>query len=135
MPTDLACPNGHPVIMGSPAAGTSGPPKATLTRTATETAVAVGGGRVDAVAAKGSSVVLAAATVNDTELVEPDAATGKELHYARIRGMTASLNLTPTSAGWSTPRRQSPRLNTQALAADSATTQPVVGLHRLRDNP
>ncbi|MET7859491.1 hypothetical protein ABZS81_20145 [Streptomyces sp. NPDC005318] len=97
---DLACPSGHPVIVGSPAAGRSGDVKVSLTRSAAETVVQVDGGRVDAVAATGSSIVVAAATGNDTELVEVDATSGKELHRARIKDLAASLNITPISKGW-----------------------------------
>ncbi|MDF6044305.1 hypothetical protein LRD69_19625 [Streptomyces sp. JH14] len=97
---DLACPSGHPVIVGSPAAGRSGDVKVSLTRSAAETVVRVDGGRVDAVAATGSSLVVAVATGNDTELVEVDSASGKELHRARTKDLAASLNITPSSTGW-----------------------------------
>ncbi|KUN94491.1 hypothetical protein [Streptomyces caeruleatus] len=100
---DLACPSGRPVIVGSPASGSSaksGAVKVTLTRGDGETAVSVAGGRVDAVAATDSSIVVAAATGGDTELVEIDTTTGKELHRARVKGLTGPLSLTDTSAGW-----------------------------------
>lgn len=99
--TDLVCPSGRPVVVGSPASGKSGAGvKVTLTRRAAETAVSVDGGRADAVAATDSSVVVAAAIGNDTELVEVDATTGKELHRARVKGLTGVADLTHTSAGW-----------------------------------
>lgn len=97
---ELACPSGRPVVVGSPASGKSGTFRVALTRRADETVVSVDGGRADAVAATDSSVVVAAATGSDTELVEVDASTGKELHRARIKGLSGSLNLTQTSAGW-----------------------------------
>ncbi|MEV3967153.1 hypothetical protein AB0K68_03230 [Streptomyces sp. NPDC050698] len=97
---DLACPSGHPVIVGSPASAKSGDIKVSLKRTAAETVVTVDGGRVDAVAATDSSIVVAAATSNDTELVEVDATNGKELHRARVKDLAASLNITPTSTDW-----------------------------------
>ncbi|MEU8991570.1 hypothetical protein AB0C98_35175 [Streptomyces sp. NPDC048558] len=97
---DLACPSGHPVIVASPASAKSGDIKVSLKRTDAETVVTVDGGRVDAVAATGSSIVVAAATGNDTELVEVDATSGKELHRARVKDLAASLNITPTSTGW-----------------------------------
>ncbi|MCF2537598.1 hypothetical protein K6168_18320 [Streptomyces sp. FB2] len=97
---DVACPSGHPVVVGSPASAKSGDIEVSLKRTAAETAVTVDGGRVDAVAATDSSIVIAAATGNDTELVEVDATSGKELHRARIKGLAASLDITPTSNGW-----------------------------------
>ncbi|WP_369247554.1 hypothetical protein [Streptomyces sp. R41] len=100
---DLACPSGHPVVVGSPASGApgkSGAVKVALRRDADATAVSVDGGRADAVAATGSSIVVAVAAGGDTELVEVDATTGKELHRARVKGLTGSLDLTHTSAGW-----------------------------------
>ncbi|KOU56728.1 hypothetical protein ADK57_41335 [Streptomyces sp. MMG1533] len=98
---NLACPGGHPVIVG--ASGTSDSPgtvKATLKRTDAATTVSVTGGRVDAVATTGSSLLLAAATGDDTEIVELDTTTGKELHRARVKGVAASLDVTAGSAGW-----------------------------------
>ncbi|MER5216118.1 hypothetical protein ABT063_37710 [Streptomyces sp. NPDC002838] len=98
---NLACPAGHPVIVGGTSSSGSGTVKATLTRAAAETTVSVSGGRVDAVAATGSSVLIAAATGSgDTEIVELDATTGKELHRARVKGVAASLDVAATSAGW-----------------------------------
>ncbi|MFY1677455.1 MULTISPECIES: hypothetical protein [unclassified Streptomyces] len=96
----LACSSGRPVIVGSPASAKSGDIKVSLRRTTAGTVVTVDGGRADAVAATASSIVVAAATGNDTELVEVDAASGKELHRARVKDFAASLNITPTSAGW-----------------------------------
>ncbi|MGW6910183.1 hypothetical protein [Streptomyces sp. NPDC054940] len=99
---DLVCPSGHPVIVGSTSttSGSSGSLKAKLTRTAAQTTVSVAGGRVDAVAATGSSLLIAAASGDDTEILELDATTGKELHRARVKGVAASLDITATSAGW-----------------------------------
>ncbi|MGW4087120.1 hypothetical protein ACWEGS_29215 [Streptomyces sp. NPDC004822] len=97
---DVACPSGHPVVVGSPASVKSGAIKVSLERTAAETAVTVDGGRVDAVAATDSSVVVAAGTGNDTELVEVDATSGRQLHRVRVKGLAASLDIMPTSAGW-----------------------------------
>ncbi|MEU7054471.1 hypothetical protein [Streptomyces sp. NPDC046197] len=97
---DLLCPSGRPVVVGSPAKAKTGDIKVTLKRTAVGAVVTVDGGRVDATAATDHSVVVAAAVGNDTELVEVDAANGKELHRARIKGLSASLSLTSTSAGW-----------------------------------
>jgi hypothetical protein len=101
---ELACPAGRPVVVGSPASGSAGTSggavKVALTRGGDATVVSVHGGRVDAVAATDSSVVVAVATGGGTELVEVDATTGKELHRARVKGLTGSLNLTHTSAGW-----------------------------------
>ncbi|MGW3120557.1 hypothetical protein ACWDBW_25980 [Streptomyces sp. NPDC001107] len=97
---NLACPGGRPVIVGSPSSGRSGAVRTTVTRNAAATTVSVEGGRADAVAATGSSIVIAASTGNDTELVELDATTGKELHRARVKGVASALGLTPTSAGW-----------------------------------
>ncbi|GFH34960.1 hypothetical protein [Streptomyces pacificus] len=96
----LACPAGHPVIAGSPASGTSGDVKVSLTRGAAATVVSVNSGRVDAIAATDSSIVIAAAQGGNTELVEVDAASGEELHRARIKGLAASLNVTRTASGW-----------------------------------
>ncbi|GGU32760.1 hypothetical protein [Streptomyces lavendofoliae] len=97
---DLACPSGHPVIVGSPASAKSGGIKVSLDRTTSATVVTVDGGRVDAVAATDTSIVVAAAAGNDTELVELDAAGGKELRRARVEDLAASSAITPTSAGW-----------------------------------
>ncbi|MGW3410867.1 hypothetical protein [Streptomyces sp. NPDC000888] len=96
----LGCPSGHPVVVGSPAKGSSGDVKVSLTRSAAETVVSVDGGRTDAVAATDSSIVVAVADGSDTELVEVDSATGRELHRARVKGLAGTLNITPTSAGW-----------------------------------
>ncbi|MEU9666590.1 hypothetical protein AB0E25_13540 [Streptomyces bobili] len=98
---NLACPGGHPVIVGT--AGTSDSPgvvKTTLSGTLAETTVSVSGGRVDAVAATGSSLLLAMATGDDTEIVELDTTTGRELHRATVKGVPASLDIAATSAGW-----------------------------------
>lgn len=98
---NLACPAGHPLIVGGTSSSTSGPVKATLTRAVAHTAVSVSGGRVDAVAATGSSVLIAAATDSgDTEMLELDTTTGKELHRARVKGVAASLDVAATSTGW-----------------------------------
>ncbi|WP_050514427.1 hypothetical protein [Streptomyces rimosus] len=96
----LACRAGHPVIAGSDPSGKSGRVKVSVTAGADATTVSVNGGRVDAVRATGSSIVVAAAKGKDTELVEVDATSGKELHRARVKDLAASLNITPTSAGW-----------------------------------
>lgn len=97
---NLACPDGHPVIVGSPTSGHSGTIETAVTRTRAATTVSVNGGRADAVAATGSSIVIAASTGSDTELLELDATTGKELHRARVKGVASALSLTPTPAGW-----------------------------------
>ncbi|PRH79641.1 hypothetical protein C6N75_08355 [Streptomyces solincola] len=96
----LACPAGHPVIAGSPARGTADEVSVALTRHPAATAITVDGGRLDAIAATHSSLVIAAAQGNDTELVEVNAATGQELHRARIKDLAASLNITHTASGW-----------------------------------
>ncbi|MFE0255472.1 hypothetical protein [Streptomyces sp. NPDC059010] len=101
---NLACPAGHPVTVGSSkstgSTGSTGSLKATLTRTAAQTTVSVAGGRVDAVASTGSSLLIAVASGDGTEILELDATTGKELHRARVKGVAASLDITATSAGW-----------------------------------
>ncbi|MFD5255015.1 hypothetical protein ACFWM5_19490 [Streptomyces bobili] len=98
---NLACPGGHPVIVGMPSTSdSSGVVNATLIRTDGETTVSVTGGRVDAVAATGTSVLLAVATDGDTEIVELDTITGQELHRATVKGLPASLDIAATSAGW-----------------------------------
>ncbi|MEU2285893.1 hypothetical protein ABZ614_28845 [Streptomyces sp. NPDC013178] len=97
----LACPDGHPVIVRSSASGGgSAAVGTTLTRTSAATTVRVAGGRVDGVEATGSSIVIAAAAGDDTWLIEIDAHTGSERHRVRIEGMTASLALAPSPAGW-----------------------------------
>ncbi|WP_282702884.1 hypothetical protein [Streptomyces sp. CC219B] len=96
---DLACPSGRPVVVGARSSA-SGPLRTDLTRTDTATTVSVAGGRPDAVAATGSSIVLAVSTGQDTEIVELDAVSGKQLHRARVEGVAAALALTPTPAGW-----------------------------------
>lgn len=99
---DLACPSGRPVIVGSRTSGTAAPGgvRATVTPTADATIVSVDGGRVDAVTAEGSSILIAAGVGGDTELLELDTATGRVLRRARVRDMAASLAVTSTSAGW-----------------------------------
>ncbi|MFE7648194.1 hypothetical protein [Streptomyces phaeoluteigriseus] len=66
--------------------GTSGVVNATWRDTDAGAVVSVTGGRVDAVAATGSSLLLAVATGDDSEIVELDTTTGKELHRAGVKG-------------------------------------------------
>ncbi|MFD7668990.1 hypothetical protein [Streptomyces sp. NPDC059788] len=96
----LACKAGHPVVAGSDPAGKSGRAKVSVNSGADVTTLSVSGGRVDAVQATGSSIVVAAARGKDTELVEVDATSGKELHRAVVKDLAASSDITPTSAGW-----------------------------------
>ncbi|MEU0677296.1 hypothetical protein ABZ330_31250 [Streptomyces sp. NPDC006172] len=96
----LACPGGRPVIVRSAVGRSPGGVRTALARTEDATTVAVTGGRVDSVAAHGSSIVLAVADGGSTQVIELDAATGKERHRVRIAGMTASLALTWSPAGW-----------------------------------
>ncbi|MFF8191303.1 hypothetical protein ACF05L_10610 [Streptomyces bobili] len=98
--TGLACPSGRPVVVGSPAESTSGKVRVSVTRNAAGTAVSVDGGRADAVAATGTSIVVAASTGGDTDLVEVDAGTGREMRRARVEGLAAAQHLTSTPAGW-----------------------------------
>ena len=58
------------------------------------------GGRVDAVAATGSSIVVAVGVRSGTELVEVDARDGRELHRVRVEGLPASQDLVRTRDGW-----------------------------------
>ncbi|WP_432158274.1 hypothetical protein [Streptomyces sp. bgisy153] len=97
---DLACPAGRPVVVGAPAKDTAGEVGAALTRTPAATLVSVTGGRVDAVAATKDTIVIAAAHGGATDLVELDAATGRERHRATLDALPASLGITPTEAGW-----------------------------------
>ncbi|MFD5266958.1 hypothetical protein [Streptomyces sp. NPDC058335] len=101
--TGLACPAGRPVVVGSPAegaSGASGKVRVSVTGNAAGTAVSVDGGRADAVAATGTSIVVAAATGGDTDLVEVDAGTGEELRRARVEGLAGAQHLTRTATGW-----------------------------------
>ncbi|MFI1702043.1 hypothetical protein [Streptomyces bobili] len=101
--TGLACPAGRPVVVGAPAGSTSvasGKVRVSVTRNAADTAVSVDGGRADAVAATGTTIVVAASTGGDTDLVEVDAGTGRELRRARVEGLAAAQHLTRTPAGW-----------------------------------
>ncbi|MFI9762426.1 hypothetical protein ACIHFB_31395 [Streptomyces sp. NPDC051963] len=96
----LACPSGRPVLVGS-ASGGSGAVKASLKREANATTVSVTGGRVDAVTATaGSTLLVAVATGDDTEILELDATTGEELHRVKVKDVAASLDIRPTRAGW-----------------------------------
>ncbi|WP_053696776.1 hypothetical protein [Streptomyces sp. NRRL F-5755] len=88
------------MIAGSDPSGKSGRTKVSVTRGTDATAVSVNGGRVDAVRVTGSSIVVAVGEGKDTELVEVGATSGKELHRARIKDLAASLDITPTPAGW-----------------------------------
>lgn len=97
----LACPSGRPVLVGSTAGGSDGTVKATLKRAANATTVSVTGGRVDAVTSTiGSTLLIAAATGDDTEILELDATTGEELHHVKVKGVTASLDIQTSKAGW-----------------------------------
>jgi hypothetical protein len=92
------------IVRSSSSGGGPDAVRTTVTRTSAATTVSVTGGRVDGVAATtattDSSIVLAVAVGDDTELIEIDTDTGKEHHRARIKRMTASLGLTPTPSGW-----------------------------------
>ncbi|MFJ8946572.1 hypothetical protein ACIRG4_25630 [Streptomyces sp. NPDC102395] len=96
----LACPGGRPVIVRSDVGRSPGGVRATLARTEDATTVTVAGGRLDGVAAHGSSIVLAVADGDSTQVIEIDTATGGERHRVRIAGMTASHALTWSPAGW-----------------------------------
>ncbi|WP_330349058.1 hypothetical protein [Streptomyces sp. NBC_00582] len=97
--TGLACPGGRPVVVRArPSDG--GAVRAAVTRTAGATTVSVTGGRVDAVAARGTTVVIAVAAGGDTELVEIDTVGGGERRRARIGGLAASQALAADPAGW-----------------------------------
>ncbi|MEU3843879.1 hypothetical protein AB0E88_28075 [Streptomyces sp. NPDC028635] len=96
----LACPGGRPVVVVTGRAGDAGGVALGLRRTVTATTVTVRRGRVDAVAATATSVVLAVADGKDTQVVEIDAGTGEEMHRVRVPDHPASLALTRTDAGW-----------------------------------
>lgn len=98
--TELACPSGHPVVVGSPVEGAAGSVRVSVTRSADGTAVSVAGGRADAVAATGTSIVVAVATGTGTDLVEVDAGTGRQVHRVRLGGLAEARGLTRTPAGW-----------------------------------
>lgn len=98
----LACPAGRPVVVvaGAGSGAGSAAVGARVVRTDSATTVSVSGGRVDAVAADGASIVVAVGVGNDTEVVEVDGRDGRELHRVRVEGFPASQDVVRTRDGW-----------------------------------
>ncbi|MFG2129037.1 hypothetical protein ACGFNV_14730 [Streptomyces sp. NPDC048751] len=94
----LACPAGRPVVVV--AGADSRAVGARVVRADSATTVSVSGGRVDAVAADGASIVVAVGVGGDTEVVEVDARDGRELHRVRVEGLAASQDVVRTRDGW-----------------------------------
>ncbi|NED31364.1 hypothetical protein [Streptomyces sp. SID8499] len=97
----LACAAGVPVLAGSPAADGGGTAvRAALSHVDGATVVSVTGGRVDAVQATEGTVVLAVNRGQDSDLVELDRASGRELRRVTADGVDDSYLLRPTRSGW-----------------------------------
>ncbi|MFF8591157.1 hypothetical protein ACF061_06880 [Streptomyces sp. NPDC015220] len=97
----LACPAGTPVLAGSPAGnGPGATVEVTLRRADGATVVSVDGGRVDALQASGGTVAVAVNRGQDSDLVELDRASGRELGRVTVTGMDNSYLLRHTRDGW-----------------------------------
>lgn len=97
----LACPAGTPVLAGTPARiGRGTALKVTLRNADGAAVLSADGGRVDAVQASKDTVVVAVSTGQDSDLVELDRRTGRELRRATVEGMDSSSLLRNTRDGW-----------------------------------
>ncbi|MEV6480392.1 hypothetical protein [Streptomyces sp. NPDC051576] len=97
----LACQAGTPVLVGTPAGNSRGSTmKVTLGQANETTVVSVDGGRVDAVQASKSTVVVAVNRGQDSDLVELDRTSGRELRHVAVKGMDNSYLLRHTRDGW-----------------------------------
>ncbi|OIJ85491.1 hypothetical protein, partial [Streptomyces colonosanans] len=90
----MACPAGTPVLAGAPAGGSQGSTvKVTLKHADKATVVSAVGGRVDAVDATQDTVVVAVNRGQDSDLIELDRASGRELRRVAVKGMDNSFLL------------------------------------------
>ncbi|WP_223126093.1 hypothetical protein [Streptomyces sp. TRM68367] len=97
----LACPAGTPVLAGTPTRNSQGTTvKVTLKNTDEATVVSAVGGRVDAVQASKNTVVVAVNTGEDSDLIELDRRSGRELRRVTAKGVDSSSLLRHTRDGW-----------------------------------
>lgn len=97
----LACPAGTPVLAGTPTRNSPGTTvKVTLRNTDGATVVSAAGGRVDAVQASKTTVVVAVNIGEDSDLIELDRGNGRELRRVTVEGMDSSSLLRHTRDGW-----------------------------------
>jgi len=97
----LACPAGTPVLVGTPTRNNLGTTvKLTLRNAAGATVVSAVGGRVDAVQASKNTVVVAVNIGQDSDLIELDRRSGRELRRVTVKGMDSSSLLRHTRDGW-----------------------------------
>lgn len=97
----LACPAGTPVLAGTPIRNSQGTTvKVTLKNADDATVVSAVGGRIDAMQASKSSVVVAVNFGEDSDLIELDRRSGRELRRVTVKGMDNSSLLRHTRDGW-----------------------------------
>jgi len=97
----LACPAGTPVLAGTPTRISQGTTvKVTLKNADEATVVSAAGGRVDAVQASKNTVVVAVNIGEDSDLIELDRRSGRELRRVTVKGMDSSSLLRHTRDGW-----------------------------------
>ncbi|UXY28979.1 hypothetical protein [Streptomyces sp. HUAS TT20] len=97
----LACPAGTPVLAGTPTRNNRGTTvKVTLKNADGATVVSAVGGRVDAVQASKNTVVVAVNIGEDSDLIELDRGSGRELRRVTVKGMDSSSLLRHTRDGW-----------------------------------
>ncbi|WRZ91612.1 hypothetical protein OHB54_22565 [Streptomyces sp. NBC_01007] len=97
----LACPAGTPVLAGTPTRSSLGTTEEVTLKNAYEaTVVSAVGGRVDAVQASKNTVVVAVNFGKDSDLIELDRGSGRELRRVTVKGMDSSSLLRHTRDGW-----------------------------------
>jgi hypothetical protein len=97
----LACPAGTPVLVGTPTRNNLRTTvKLTLRNVGGATVVSAVGGRVDAVQASKNIVVVALNIGEDSDLIELDRSSGRELRRVTVKGMDSSSLLRDTQDGW-----------------------------------
>ncbi|MCD9880180.1 hypothetical protein [Streptomyces guryensis] len=97
----LACPAGTPVLAGTPTRNSQETTvKVTLKNADEATVVSAVGGRVDALQASKNTVVIAVNFGEDSDLIELDRRSGRELRRVTVKGMDSSSLLRHTRDGW-----------------------------------
>lgn len=97
----LACPAGAPVLAGTPTRNNRGTTvRVTLKSVDGATVVNAVGGRVDAVQASKNTVVVTVNVGEDSDLIELDRSSGRELRRVTVKGVDSSSLLRHTRDGW-----------------------------------
>ncbi|MEV6836726.1 hypothetical protein AB0N17_19830 [Streptomyces sp. NPDC051133] len=97
----LACPGGTPVLAGTPTRNRQeATVKLTLKNAGGTTVVSAVGGRVDALQASKNTVVIAVNFGEDSDLIDLDRRSGRELRRVTVKGMDSSSLLRHTRDGW-----------------------------------